>query len=119
MFLIVNFAIRAKFLEKKGICIVTEFFVTITITISINIHIDEIQRTEYHIHQSMEEQCSLYVGDLDPSVTEEQLIQSFSKIQGYISAVLCPDTITGRSLCYGYVNFFGYQHGTSLTLLIY
>ncbi|KAJ6708393.1 POLYADENYLATE-BINDING PROTEIN 7 [Salix viminalis] len=58
----------------------------------------------------MEEQCSLYVGDLDPSVTEEQLIQSFSKIQGYISAVLCPDTITGRSLCYGYVNFFGYQH---------
>ncbi|KAG5248300.1 polyadenylate-binding protein [Salix suchowensis] len=62
------------------------------------------------MHQSMEEQCSLYVGDLDPSVTEEQLIQSFSKIQGYISAVLCPDTITGRSLCYGYVNFFGYQH---------
>ncbi|KAL5832726.1 hypothetical protein ACOSQ3_016400 [Xanthoceras sorbifolium] len=50
-------------------------------------------------------QHSLYVGDLDPSVTENQLAHIFSKFGELDSTVLCQDGMTQQSLCYGFVNF--------------
>ncbi|XP_061352407.1 polyadenylate-binding protein 7 [Gastrolobium bilobum] len=53
--------------------------------------------------------ASLYVGDLHPDVTEGQLKDAFSDCIGRDSVRLCKDTATGRSLCYGYVNFVSHQ----------
>ncbi|KAH9660354.1 polyadenylate-binding protein 7 [Citrus sinensis] len=54
---------------------------------------------------------SLYVGDLDSTVTEQQLLQtfSFSKLEGLASAMLCIDSFHRRSLCYGYANFHSFH----------
>lgn len=48
---------------------------------------------------------SLFVGDLDPSVTENDLYLYFSKFKGLISVKIPMDTIKNVSLQYGYVNF--------------
>ncbi|KAK2643501.1 hypothetical protein Ddye_025264 [Dipteronia dyeriana] len=48
---------------------------------------------------------SLYVGDLDPSVTENQLDDMFIKFGQLHSTVLLQDIVTQQSLCYGFVNF--------------
>ncbi|KAH9660351.1 polyadenylate-binding protein 7 [Citrus sinensis] len=57
---------------------------------------------------------SLYVGDLDSTVTEQQLLQtfSFSKLEGLASAMLCIDSFHRRSLCYGYANFHSFHCAT-------
>ncbi|XP_021279220.1 polyadenylate-binding protein 7-like [Herrania umbratica] len=48
---------------------------------------------------------SLYVGDLDATVTEAQLTEFFSGMNGFVSAVLCKDNNTGQSLRHGFVEF--------------
>lgn len=59
---------------------------------------------------SKKREYSLYVGDLDQSVTESDLMHKFSKFGPIYSTHICVDSKTKRSLGYGYVNLAQYEH---------
>ncbi|GMI93763.1 poly(A) binding protein 6 [Hibiscus trionum] len=56
------------------------------------------------------QRTSLYVGDLDPNVTEDDLFNKFSAVATVVSIRLCRCLLTGKSLCYAYVNFYSNYH---------
>ncbi|KAL3839731.1 hypothetical protein ACJIZ3_024322 [Penstemon smallii] len=53
--------------------------------------------------------ASLYVGDLHQDVTDSMLLDAFSEFSGFASVRVCVDSLTNRSLGYGYVNFVSPQ----------
>ncbi|XP_057438216.1 polyadenylate-binding protein 7 [Lotus japonicus] len=53
--------------------------------------------------------ASLYVGDLHPDISDAQLHDAFAEFKNLASVRVCRDSSTGRSLCYGYVNFLSPQ----------
>ncbi|KAF9597546.1 hypothetical protein IFM89_019537, partial [Coptis chinensis] len=53
--------------------------------------------------------ASLYVGDLHSDISDSKLYEAFSELENLASVRVCRDSITDRSLGYGYVNFVSPQ----------
>ncbi|KAK6938232.1 RNA recognition motif domain [Dillenia turbinata] len=64
------------------------------------------------------ENASLYVGDLDASVNETQLLDLFSQVPQVLSVRVCRDQAKHTSLGYGYVNYGNAQEAANAMELL-
>ncbi|KAK6940077.1 Polyadenylate-binding protein/Hyperplastic disc protein [Dillenia turbinata] len=62
--------------------------------------------------------ASLYVGDLEASVNENQLFDLFSQVQQVVSVRVCRDRARHASLGYGYVNYRNPQEAANAMELL-
>lgn len=62
---------------------------------------------------------SLYVGDLDQSVNEGQLLELFGQVAQVVSIRVCRDQTRRQSLGYAYVNFSSHQDGSFFSFFFF
>lgn len=58
---------------------------------------------------------ALFIGDLEPTVTENRLREIFGKFRSLTSVKICVDSNSGKSLGYGYLNFANSEDAENAT----
>lgn len=67
--------------------------------------VGHVKRPTSNRDQGKKSNIALFIGGLTENVTEDMLVQTFKEYQSFVSAKICIDLQTKKSLGYGYLNF--------------